>query len=184
MPAENPGEARHPEATEDIRSRLRRGLVDAMKARDRPAVAALRSTLAAIDNAEAVDAEAEGEAVERQGVGGAGVGGAGVEAERVEAERVEGGAVEGGPALSTGEGDPPVAGSVLGVGAAEVERRILTRAETAAIVRDEVTEREVAADVMERIGRHDQAEHLRAQAELLTSYLDPQSPPPSEPRAG
>jgi len=160
MPAQNPGDAQHPEATEDIRSRLRRGLVDAMKARDRHAVAALRSTLAAIVNAEAVDAEA------------------------VYGEAVEDRAVDGEPALSTGEGDPPVAGSVQGVGAAEVERRILTREEMAAIVRDEVTEREVAADVMERIGRHDQAERLHAQAKLLTAYLDPLSPPPSGPRIG
>jgi uncharacterized protein len=34
---------------------MRRGLTAAMKARDKRAVAALRSTLAAIDNAEAVD---------------------------------------------------------------------------------------------------------------------------------
>ena len=35
---------------------MRRDLTAAMKARDKPAIAALRSTLAAIDNAEAVDA--------------------------------------------------------------------------------------------------------------------------------
>ena len=40
---------------DDLRDRLRRALPVAMKAQDRPAVAALRSTLAAIDNAEAVD---------------------------------------------------------------------------------------------------------------------------------
>jgi uncharacterized protein YqeY len=39
---------------------MRRGLTAAMKARDKPATAALRSTLAAIDNAEAVDAAAGG----------------------------------------------------------------------------------------------------------------------------
>src|SRR5262249_57611548 len=38
-----------------VRQRLREALRAAMKARDRLAVAALRSTLAAIDNAEAVD---------------------------------------------------------------------------------------------------------------------------------
>jgi hypothetical protein len=84
-----------------------------------------------------------------------------------------------------------VAGSVLGVGAAEVERRILTREDVAAVVRDEVTEKEVAADVLERNGRPDQAERLRAQAKLLTAYLDPpgsplsgldpSGPPPSAP---
>jgi uncharacterized protein YqeY len=41
-----------------LRRRLRDALVAAMKARDRLAVGALRSTLAAIDNAEAVDTTA------------------------------------------------------------------------------------------------------------------------------
>jgi uncharacterized protein HemY len=49
----------------------------------------------------------------------------------------------------------------------------------AAVVRDDVEEREIAADVLERIGRADQAERLRAQAKLLTTYLDPPAPPPS-----
>jgi hypothetical protein len=40
---------------DDLCDRLRRALPVAMKAQDRPAVAARRSTLAAIDNAEAVD---------------------------------------------------------------------------------------------------------------------------------
>lgn len=39
-----------------VRERLRGALRGAMKARDKTAVSALRSTLAAIDNAEAVDA--------------------------------------------------------------------------------------------------------------------------------
>ena len=43
------------EGTEDIRTRLRRALPAAMKARDQTTVAALRSALAAIDNAEAVE---------------------------------------------------------------------------------------------------------------------------------
>src|SRR5215208_2892581 len=100
---ERPEAAQHTEATEDIRARMRRGLVDAMKARDQQAVAALRSTLARIDNAEALDAE---------------------------------------PALYSGEGHPAVAGSVLGVGAADVDRRVLMPEEMAALVRDDVEERE------------------------------------------
>jgi uncharacterized protein YqeY len=125
--------------TEDIRARMRRGLVDAMKARDQQAVAALRATLAAIDNAEAVHAEV----------------------------------IDDNLALDSGNGHPAVAGSVAGIGAAEVDRRILTPEETAAIVRGEVTEREAAADILERVGRPDQAKRLRAQAALLTTYLDP-----------
>jgi uncharacterized protein YqeY len=44
-----------PDPAIPLRQRLRNALAPAMKARDRVAVAALRSTLAAIDNAEAVD---------------------------------------------------------------------------------------------------------------------------------
>jgi uncharacterized protein YqeY len=155
---QHPEETEHLEATDDIRARMRRDLVDAMKARDQQAVAALRSTLARIDNAEAVDPEAvDPEALDD-------------EADGYEAARYP------------GEGHSRVVGGVLGVGAAEVERRILTPEETAAIVRDEVTEREVAADVLERVGRSDQAERLRAQASLLTTYLDPPVAPPSGPR--
>jgi len=139
-----------PRATGDVRARMRRGLVDAMKARDQQAVAALRSALARIDNAEAVDAAA------------------------VDAE----------PALYRGDGHPAVAGSVRGVGAADVDRRVLTPEEMAAIVRDDVEEREIAADVLERVGRPDQAERLRAQAKLLTTYLHPPAPPASGPGGG
>jgi uncharacterized protein YqeY len=175
MAPPHPETTEHPEATEvaateDIRVRMRRDLVDAMKARDQQAVAALRSTLAAIDNAEAVDAE-ELDAEE-------------LDAEELDAEELDAEELDDGPALSTGEGHPPVAGSVLGVGAADVERRVLTPEETADVVRDEVTAREVAADVLERSGRADQAERLRAQAKLLTTYLDPPGSPPTDPRGG
>ena len=144
-----------PEATEDIRARMRCGLVDAMKARDQQAVSALRSTLARIDNAEAVDADE-------------------FDADGLDAE----------PALYRGDGRPAVAGSVLGVGAAEVDRRVLTPEETAAIVRDDVEEREIAAEVLERVGRPDHAERLRAQAKLLTTYLTPPGSLPETPHGG
>ena len=117
---------------DDIRTRMRRDLTAAMKARDKRAVATLRSTLAAIDNAEAVDAAAGG----------------------------------GHP------GEGVIAGAALGVGAAEVERRALTAAETQAIVRRELAERETAAHAYERAGQAPHAERLRAEAELLNAYLD------------
>ena len=155
MAPQHSEETERPEATEDIRARMRRGLVDAMKARDQQAVAALRSMLARIDNAEAVDADA-----------------------------VDDDGLDDEPALYSGEGHPAVAGSVLGVGAAEVDRRVLTPEEMAAIVRDDVEEREIAAEVLVRVGRPDQAERLRAQAELLTTYLTPRGSPPELPRGG
>ena len=167
MPPQDSEETGHPEATEaaigDIRARMRRGLVAAMKARDRQAVAALRSTLARIDNAEAVDADALDTEDE--------------DAELFAADGFDGEAVDAGPARYRGQRHPAVAGSVLGVGAAEVDRRVLTPEEMAAVVRDDVEERELAADVLERVGRPDQAERLRAQDKLLTTYLDPPGPP-------
>ena len=116
---------------------MRRGLVAAMKARDQQAVAALRSTLARIDNAEAVDPD-------------------GLDPEGEDAELFD---VDGFDA--------------------DADRRVLTPEERAAIVREDVEEREIAADVLERIGRPDQAERLRAQAKLLTTYVDPPAPPAS-----
>jgi uncharacterized protein YqeY len=153
---ECPG-ATEAEATGDIRARMRRGLVAAMKARDQQAVAALRSALARIDNAEAVDPDAfDDEGLDDEGL-------------------------DDEPALSTGIRHPTVAGSVLGVGAAEVDRRILTPEQMAKIVSNEVIEREAAADVVERVGHPEQAERLRAQANLLSTYLDPPGPPRSGP---
>ena len=158
-------EAEHPDAAESIRARMRRGLVEAMKARDQQAVAVLRSALARIDNAEAVDPEA-------------------VDDGKVVADVVEDEAVDAGSPPDRSERHPQVAGSVLGVGAAEVDRRVLTSEEVAAVVRDDAEEREIAADVLERVGRPDQAERLRAQAKLLTSYLGSPNPPPSGPPVG
>jgi uncharacterized protein YqeY len=154
--------------TDDVRTRMRRGLARAMKARDHQAVSALRSALAAIDNAEAVHVPPAG-------------------AEPAGAEPGEAGvAVVGGgdvaPAPWAGEGRAPIAGAVVGLGAAEVARRSLSPQEMAAIVREEVVGRETAARDYERAGRFDHAERLRAQAELLAAYLDPPGPPPSDRR--
>jgi uncharacterized protein YqeY len=158
-------ETERPDATEGIRARMRRGLIEAMKARDQQAVAALRSALARIDNAEAVDPDA-------------------VDDDELVADVFDDDAVDAGPPLDSGEGHPAVAGGVRGVGAAEVDRRVLTPEGVAAIVRDDVEEREIAADVLERVGRPDQAERLRAQAKLLTSYLDSPTPPIPGPPVG
>jgi uncharacterized protein YqeY len=112
-----------------LRQRLRAALPAAMKARDRTAVAALRSTLAAIDNAEAVD---------------------------------------GGPSAGRGLA---IEQSPVGVGAAEVARRVLTEAEVERIVRAEVAEREAAARDYDQAGRPEHAEQLRAEAEALSAHL-------------
>jgi len=127
---------------------MRRALTAAMKARDRRAVTVLRSALAAIDNAEAVDT-------------------------------AKGPPGEGHP---TGEGE--IAGAALGVGAAEAARRTLTPAETEAIVRAEVDERQTAADAYERAGQPQHGDRLRAEAEILHAYLDKPGDDPDEPGAG
>lgn len=115
-----------------LRERLRAALPAAMKARDAVAVAALRSALAAIDNAEAV-----------------------------------------GAALAPpGAGSADVAGAVLGVGAAEAERRSLTDAQVEELVRAEVADRQAAARQYEHAGHRQRAERLRGEAGVLGAYLD------------
>jgi uncharacterized protein len=121
-----------------LRGRLRGALPAAMKARDGAAVAALRSALAAIDNAEAV-APAPG----------------------------------GSPAAA---GHPDLAGTVAGLGAAEVERRHLQEAEVEQIVQAEVADRRAAADAYERAGQAERAGRLRAEAEVLSSHLGGPAP--------
>ncbi len=137
---------------DDLRERLRRALPAAMKARDRTAVTALRSALAEIDNAEAFDpdeAAAEGmlDLLEPAGW------------EPADADDVD--AVH-----------PGFAGTVAGVGATEVERRSLSPAQMEDIVRSEIDTREWAVAVFERVGRHEHAERLRAEVNVLRSHLD------------
>jgi uncharacterized protein len=124
-----------------MRTGMRSDLAAALKARDRTAVTALRSALAAIDNAEAVSAD-------HPSPGGA----------------------ENAPATG---GNAHIAGSVSGLGAAEMQRRHLTDADLRSIVEQEVQERLAAAAGYEQAGRHDRAELLRAEAEVLRPHLHP-----------
>jgi uncharacterized protein len=73
--------------------------------------------------------------------------------------------------LDSTAGNEHVAGAAIGLGAAEAERRHLTEADLRSIVENEVRERSVAAEEYERLGRDDQAERLRAEAEVLSRYL-------------
>jgi uncharacterized protein YqeY len=113
-----------------MRTDLRRDLTAALKARDRVAIAALRSALAAIDNAEAVPVDQSVHSTESEHVAGA-----------------------------------------VGLGGAEVQRRQLTDTDLQAIVQNEVRERSVAARAYENADRHDLAERLRAEAEVLSRHL-------------
>jgi uncharacterized protein YqeY len=135
----------------DLRSTLRRDLTTAMKARDAAAVAALRSVLAAIENAAA---------------------GRPAEFPLAEFPSAE---------FRPGVGRSPIAGSVAGLGAAEVDRRELTDAELTEIVRAEVTDRRAAAleyngmHQAGRSGQSDRADRLHQEADVLASYLPPDS---------
>ena len=107
---------------QDLRERLREALTAAMKDRDTVAVAAFRSTLAAIANAEAID-------------------------------------------------DPIKSTPRLGVGAGESARKELSGDDLVRIVHAEVAERIAAAVEYERLGRHEPARRLRAEAAALQPYL-------------
>ena len=60
---------------------------------------------------------------------------------------------------------------MVGVGAAEAERRALSETEVEEIARGEVDERRTAADAYERAGRPEMARRLRAEADVLGGYL-------------
>jgi uncharacterized protein YqeY len=160
-----------PTGADSLRERLSRALPAAMKARDRPAINALRSALAAIDNAGAVDpAQASPDTAHPAPTASAGQPDP---ASAGESDPEATGAGEGspGPAGAAGEG-PTVAGSVAGLGATEVERRRLSEAQMEEIIRAEVLERERAAAGYERAGQLELAERLRGEANVLSAYLE------------
>jgi uncharacterized protein YqeY len=59
----------------------------------------------------------------------------------------------------------------IGLGATEVERRTLTDEDVERILRDEVSERETAADEYQHAGREERAGQLRDEARVLIGYL-------------
>lgn len=153
-------------ADDDLRDRLRRALPVAMKARDRTAVTALRSALAAIDNAEAFDPD---EAL-AEGIYGV-IEPAGWEPADPDDADVD--PADPGQVAQPGlAGPPPFAGTVAGVGVTEVERRGLTPKQVEGIVRAEIETLEVAADVLEAAGKQDHAERLRAQMRVLLAHVN------------
>ena len=111
-----------------------------MKARDSVAVAALRSFLAAIDDAEAVDATV-GQAV-HPAVGPAAPGASGAH----------------------------VAGGTSGLASGEVQRHTLTDDDLAALLRAHLGELAGSAREYAEVGRADLADRLRAEAEVMGRY--------------
>ena len=68
-------------------------------------------------------------------------------------------------------GHPDLAGSVAGLGTADVEQRQLTEAEVEEIVRREVASRRAAAAEYDHRGEPEHAERLRAEADALGAHL-------------
>ena len=63
------------------------------------------------------------------------------------------------------------AGSVAGLGKAEVDRQVLGDGEVELLVREEVQERQLVALDLDRAGHHQRAARLRAEADILLRYL-------------
>ncbi len=117
--------------SDDLRTHLRRRLSGALQDQDRPAVSALRSALAALDNAEAVQP-----------------------AEDFRPEASE-----------------HFAGGVTGLGAADVERRVLDAESQRRIVKAEIEARLAAAATYEQHGHNARGAELRLGAEVLLAVL-------------
>jgi uncharacterized protein len=75
------------------------------------------------------------------------------------------------PRLATGS--EYIAGSTAGLGAAEVERRVLSDSDVHALIQAQVDERLLATEEYERCSRGDLASQLRAEADVLRQYLHP-----------
>jgi uncharacterized protein len=118
--------------SDDLRTPLRRQLSAAVQEHHRPAVSALRSALAALDNAEAVR---PGEDFQ--------------------------------PEVSQ-----HIAGGVAGVGAAEVERRVLDVESQRALVRAEIESSLTAAMTYQQHGQRTRAAELRMGADVLAAVLN------------
>jgi uncharacterized protein len=70
-------------------------------------------------------------------------------------------------------GSEYIAGSTAGLGAAEVERRVLSDSDVHALIQAQVDERLLAAEECERCRHGDLASQLRAEADVLRQYLHP-----------
>ena len=70
-----------------------------------------------------------------------------------------------------------VAGGVVGLGAAEAERRVLDPEAQRAIVHAEIEARLAAATTYEQHGHSSRATHLRVSAEVLLAVLDAPNAP-------
>ena len=81
-------------------------------------------------------------------------------------------AVDGTPLTSsTTSGSPHVAGAVAGLGATEVERRLLSSSDMAGIIRAEVSERVDVAGRIDARTHGRRVQQLLSEAQVLSGYL-------------
>jgi uncharacterized protein YqeY len=76
---------------------------------------------------------------------------------------------EAPPGKAVTPADGPIAGSLAGLGAGEVERLVLPPEAVSAIVERELRERREAAAEYARLGRQDEADTLAAEADVLAA---------------
>ena len=81
-------------------------------------------------------------------------------------------AVDSAADRPAGSSSPHFAGTAAGLGAGEAQRRRLTEADVATIVRREAAERETAAGEYERGGRAEEAARLREGVRVLMGILE------------
>ena len=94
---------------------------------------------------------------------------------RVSALRSALSAIDNAETLDAGHLDVPtagtIAGSVAGLGAAEVPRRTLTDAEIRTLLRTDVADRLAAAELMDAGGHSERATTVRAEAAVLAELI-------------
>ncbi|HEY1640823.1 MAG TPA: hypothetical protein VGG35_09065 [Streptosporangiaceae bacterium] len=163
-----------------LQSRLRRELAAALRARDQVAVAALRTALSALANAEAVPAPAiprgsvpAAGAASRNAAPGSPAPGSPAPGSPAPGSAAPGSPVPGSAAAGSAApgGDPHIAGAAAGLGAAEAARRHIGEAEADRIVRAEISERLAAAEQYARAGHADRAGRLRREAAVLAAAV-------------
>ena len=73
--------------------------------------------------------------------------------------------------LTPSPDDTEIANAMLGAGAADVPRGVLSIDDVLRIIRAEIAERFAAAEQYVRLGRTDQASRLQAEADALQGFL-------------
>jgi len=82
------------------------------------------------------------------------------------------GAIDNAQAVPVAPGHQPYVAQAFGEGAAEVPRLVLSGADVARVLAEEVSSRENAAEDMARLGQVERAALLREEAGIVRRYLE------------